>query len=228
MHCLLRCVFPSVLIAFSAASLAQDERPVRALRSTGPVEPAAPLRVPAETKLPPLPEGVAALAFADFFKVPVGPRGLEVTEKLRALDGQRVRILGHMVREETDEHGDDGHRDPAAPVASVPGRMLLAARPQIVNTAHYGLCEDLPPQTLFVTVPQGHESGLVFTRRLLLLTGKLSVGAHTEPDGRTSIVRLLLDPPAATETTPGSALIFGPPDTSRPVKTENHQHSSHP
>jgi hypothetical protein len=48
--------------------------------------------------LPAPPEGVSDLFFDEFFKLPVGPKGLEMTERLTSLDGKRVRILGFMVK----------------------------------------------------------------------------------------------------------------------------------
>src|SRR6266540_5578994 len=53
----------------------------------------------AADKLPPLPNGVAELKFRELFCQPIGPRGLEFSEKLRQLDGRRVRILGYMVEQ---------------------------------------------------------------------------------------------------------------------------------
>ena len=159
---------------------------------------------PAEAApLPPLPEGVQELKFADFFKRPVGPRGLELSEKMAALDGQRVRVLGHMVLEKIDADEGDAHTDSATP-PMVPGRLMLTATPQVVNVAHYALCEDLPPQTLFVTVTGAPEKPLPYTSGLMLLTGTLHVGAHTEADGRTSIVRLTLDPLSSENKQPKS------------------------
>lgn len=38
-------------------------------------------------ELPPLPEGVEELKFADFYKMPVGPKGLEPSEKLLGMNG---------------------------------------------------------------------------------------------------------------------------------------------
>jgi hypothetical protein len=142
-----------------------------------PAPPVAETRFPGPADLPPLPEGVAALQFGEFFERPVGPRGLAYSEKLRKLQGQRVRVLGHMVRRE------------GAP----PGTLLLAPYPVQLDDSEYGLADDLPPNTLFVTVP-GAEGEVRFTAGLLLLTGRLEIGSREEPDGRTSVVRLVLDP----------------------------------
>lgn len=154
--------------------------------------------------LPPLPGGVEELKFADFFKTPVGPKGLELTDRIRSLDGKRVRILGFMVVEAVGQCNADpqpktrGRRAAAWFEASVPGRMLLCPTGQTVNFGHYGLCESLPPQTLFVTVPAFFGEPVPYTPGPMLLTGRLEVGQKTEPDGRISTVRLLLDEPTAT------------------------------
>jgi hypothetical protein len=132
---------------------------------------------PAPAELPPLPEGVAALQFGEFFEKPVGPRGLVYSEKLKKLQGQRVRVVGHMVRRE------------GAPA----GTLLLTPYPVQLHDVEYGLADDLPPSTLFVTVPDA-AGEVPFTAGLLLLTGRLEIGPREEPDGRTSAVRLVLDP----------------------------------
>jgi hypothetical protein len=161
--------------------------------------------------LPPLPEGVEELKFSEFFKTPVGPKGLEITDRVQALNGKRVRILGFMVVEAVGQCNADpqpaarGRRAAAWFEASVPGRMLLCPTEQSVNFGHYGLCETLPPQTLFVTVPAFFGEPVPHTRGPMLLTGKLEVGQKTEPDGRISTVRLVLDEPAINSPTAQTA-----------------------
>lgn len=141
--------------------------------------------------LPPLPAGVTELKFNEFFVTPVGPRGLELTDKLHQLDGQRVRILGCMVRQEEAPGGS----------------FLLAPIPAQVHEHENGLADDLPPSTLHVFSPSHREQAVPYTPQLLLLTGTLSVGNRTEADGRISTVRLTLDPAAKAATRPkaGSA-----------------------
>jgi hypothetical protein len=128
--------------------------------------------------LPALPADTVELKFKDFFAKPVGPRGLEMTPKLLALDGKRVRILGYMAQQE-DPH---------------PGFFMLTPVPVTVAEASAGVADDLPPATLFVHLPlsqvnevTSHQSGL------LVLTGTLSVGNREQRDGRISMVRLQLD-----------------------------------
>lgn len=149
--------------------------------------------------LPPLPEGVAELKFEDFYKMPVGPLGLELTEKIKALKGKRVRIAGFQVVEKVSVcNAEPNAKDPvklarAMIEASVPGRMMVTALPESVNYSHYGLCEDLPPQVLFVTVPEAYGESMPQLQGPLMLTGTLDLGNKVEPDGRVSNVRLTLD-----------------------------------
>jgi hypothetical protein len=151
----------------------------------------APLRA-GETpppKLPPLPKGVEELKFGDFFVTPVGPRGLELTDKLRQLDGRRVRLLGYMAQEESP----------------VPGRFLLTPIPTQIHSHDNSLADDLPPSVVHVFPPTLRDERIPYSPQLMLLTGTLSVGNRDEADGRISIARLLLDPPekaAKTKTRP--------------------------
>src|SRR5882672_819043 len=87
--------------------------------------------------LPSLPAGIEDLKFRDFFVMPVGPRGLEMSPKLSALDGRRVRILGYMAQQE-EPH---------------PGFFMLTPVPINVAEASDGMANDLPPATLFVHLP---------------------------------------------------------------------------
>ena len=131
--------------------------------------------------LPPLPPGVTELVFNEFFRQPIGPRGLEYTEKLRSLEGRRIRILGYMARQ-------------AKPVDRC---FLLTPVPLTLNEIEYGYADDLPAATLHVFTSPEAPATTPYTPGRLLLTGKLSVGNRLEADGRTSTVRLQLDPPTA-------------------------------
>lgn len=129
--------------------------------------------------LPPLPPGVIDLKFSEFFRQPIGPRGLEYTDRLRSLEGRRIRILGYMVRQDQ-------------PVAR---RFLLSPVSQTLHQEEYGPCDDLPATTVHVCTSAESPTNTPFTPGLLLLTGKLSLGNRTEADGRISTVRLELDAP---------------------------------
>jgi len=121
------------------------------------------------------------LKFASFFKQPVGPRGLEIAEALRAADGQRVRLVGYMVAQE----------EPLA------GRFMLTPRPVRMSEHADGDADDLPPATVTVLLDArqrdrivAHQSGLI------AITGRLTLGREEDASGRVSWVRLQLDPEA--------------------------------
>lgn len=117
------------------------------------------------------------LQFADFFQRPVGPRGLEPTPTLLALDGKRVRISGYMVSEE----------EPS------PGAFMLAPVPTSLAEVADGPADYLPGATLFVQLPERVASQTIeFRPGLWSLTGTLELGAREEPNGRVSYVRLSL------------------------------------
>ena len=130
--------------------------------------------------LPPAPEDVTDLAFAEFYG-PIGDRGLEYSEKLRGLAGRRVRLVGYMVREQE----------------RAPGLYRLAAWPVVVETQ--GLCtnDDTPPNTAYVIVPNAGQQPPAWQPGRLVLTGVLEFGPRAERDGRNYFVRLLLDPHSA-------------------------------
>jgi hypothetical protein len=135
--------------------------------------------------LPPPPVGVTDLKFNEFFTLPIGPRGLTLTQKLQSLDGKQVRILGYMVRQ-----GEP-----------YPGLFLLAPLPLRLHDSEYGLADDLPPTTMFIHLPEYKDKIVPYMAGPLLLIGTLNVGNHEEVDGRISIVRLTLDavPPAIAD-----------------------------
>lgn len=130
--------------------------------------------------LPPLPEGTEQLRFREIYRMPVGEKGLEYSDRALALSGKRVRVLGYMVHEDEP----------------VPGRLLLAPFPFKLLTEEYGLAEDLPATVIYVHMPKAAGAGPVaYTAGFMLLTGVLELGPGEEPDGRISSVRIQLDPP---------------------------------
>jgi hypothetical protein len=112
--------------------------------------------------------------FTELFALPVGRRGLEPTEKLRALDGQRVRIQGWVVAQD----------------APLPGRFLLTETPAHLHEDESGQADDLPGATVFVFLTDDPDSVVVPGAAPLRLTGTLDVGPRLEADGRRSFVRL--------------------------------------
>ncbi|HEY5894688.1 MAG TPA: hypothetical protein VIT91_15815 [Chthoniobacterales bacterium] len=163
------------------------------LKTAAPDEVASSSGMPAADRqnlsLPPAPAGVTDLKFGEFFKSPVGPRGLELTEKLQSLNGKHVRMLGFMADDDM----------------ALPNQMLLTPVPMTLHTSEYGYCDDLPAAIVTVHVNSATAKVLPHTPGLLLLTGKLSVGNQEEKNGRISIVRLTIEEPADIAARPSAA-----------------------
>ena len=129
-------------------------------------------------ELPPPRAGVTSIKFGEFFRMPIGPLGLEPTEKLMALNGKRVRLVGYMVKEET-------------PTA---GRFLLSPLPVSLGDEDESLSDDLPATAVSVRLQGARNRVTPYVGGLIQITGNLEVGAKDEADGRVSSVRLVLDP----------------------------------
>jgi hypothetical protein len=152
-------------------------------------------------KLPPLPAGVTELKFTELYQLPIGPRGLELTDKVRALAGQRVRIFGFMVKQQKPS----------------PGVAIISPFALNTNERDYDLADDLPPSVIFAKILKYEDIAVPFSPRPLLLTGVLEIGRRQEEDGRTSEFRLLVDEPQAdpapSQTTPAPLVESAPSET---------------
>ena len=122
---------------------------------------------------------VTELRFRDFFRLPVGPTGLDFSDTLRQADGQTVRLVGYMVQLENP----------------VPGRFMLAPRPVQLSEHADGEADDLPPATVMVYLdPEQRDWAVPHVRGLVAVSGRLSASRLEEQDGRVSWVRLQLGP----------------------------------
>lgn len=138
-------------------------------------------------------EEIPFLGFDEFFKMPVGRYGLEMTDKLKGLDGKKVRLRGYMVKEDRCRAGH-AHNPEDEEKEVVKGRFMLSPAPVMVSYACFGTSDDLFPQTVFVRVSELANRPIPYTASPLELVGTLSVGPSEEPDDRISQVRLTLDP----------------------------------
>jgi len=130
-------------------------------------------------------EDVPVLTFREFFRLPIGPRGLEPTDRLLSLRDQRVRIQGYMVREEQPQ----------------PGVFMLAPKPLAMAELADGPADDLPAATLFVHVGgEDRDKVIGYRAGIWTVSGVLRLGAWLEPNGRVSYVRLILDDLRAVQT----------------------------
>jgi hypothetical protein len=144
--------------------------------STMPV--AAPASLAVQSKLSAPPKGVTDLKFGEMFVLPVGPLGLEPSAKLRALDGQRVRLIGYMV------HGD---------TTSAQG-FLLSPLPVTAGDEDESLADDIPASAVLVRVADGKATALPNLAGLIHLTGVLHVGTtNDDASGRNAAASLDLD-----------------------------------
>lgn len=202
-------LFALVAVSLPLATSADEPRPVRgnarplvASISRPPVSHMTEL----QGTLPPLPEGVTELKFSEFFKTPVGARGMEPSEKLRQLDGRKVRLVGYFVFE--DWTACSCPPDGAAPVTPVkkgrpappawmkhvvPGRAMFAPMPVAVSLGHFGLSDDLPLQVAFLNIADRFGEPVFFRPGIYTATGTVSLGNRDEADGRVSYVRLAVE-----------------------------------
>ncbi|HEY6226000.1 MAG TPA: hypothetical protein VI282_02650 [Verrucomicrobiae bacterium] len=123
---------------------------------------------------------IADVNFSELLAPRVGDRGISISPKAKSLDGKKVRIVGFMVRQDDRK----------------PGRFLIAPVPVQLHDEHYGLADDLPATTIFVSTPRADKPVIQYTPAPLTVTGVFSVGNHEEPDGRISIFRMEMDAPA--------------------------------
>ena len=124
------------------------------------------------------------LTFREFYKLPIGPKGLEPTEKLLSLNNKRVHIKGYMVIEE----------EPTI------GIFMLTLVPVNIPEKEDGPSDDLPGATVFVHMPSADaQKALAYRPGLWDLVGTLQLGPKEEANGRISYVRLQLDDDVAKE-----------------------------
>ena len=133
--------------------------------------------------LPPPSVGTTDLKFHEIFKLPVGPRGLEPSEKLIGLNDKQVRMVGYMANEEHP----------------TPGMFILSPLPVNMGDEDESFADDLPASAVFVHMGTAHNEVVPHLPGLIKLTGVLQFGAQQEPDGRISTVRILLDPALVLE-----------------------------
>jgi hypothetical protein len=117
------------------------------------------------------------LQFHDFYRMPIGPTGLEISEALTHSNGQIVRITGFMVQQEVP----------------TPGRFLLTPQPVQMSQHADGEADDLPATTVLVKLDSTQQDWQVAHRRgLVTLEGVLNLGREEAAEGRVSWVRLQL------------------------------------
>ncbi len=134
------------------------------------------------------------LPIDQIFQRPIGPQGLEYSERAKALIGKTVSIHGYMVRQ----------------TAPVPFSLLLAPLPMQMHEREYGLADDLPANTVQVIYPRGPMPVIPHGRGILSVEGVLELGPSESADGRVSHVRLRSSAPWRAHAAPSSPLTSSP------------------
>ena len=130
---------------------------------------------------PALPANDTSLKFRDFYRLPIGPKGLEMSEALLDRNGHSVKIIGYMVQQEV----------------ATPGQFMLTPRPVQMSEHADGEADDLPAALVLVKLaPDQQDWAIPHVRGLIQIHGVLAVGRQEARDGRISWVQLQLDPDA--------------------------------
>ena len=119
-------------------------------------------------------ESAVPLAFSEFF-LP-SAQELVASPKLLSLAGKRARIIGFMAQMEEPPHG----------------AFYLVPRPVYCDESGGGTA-DLPPEAVRVIVRSAAHSPIAYTPRRVEVTGVLEIVYKIEPDGQSSMIRLILD-----------------------------------
>ena len=128
-----------------------------------------------EAALQPTP--VVQVSFREFFRHPVGPAGVEISETLRQVDGKKVRLSGYMVKHEVP----------------TPGRFMLTPRPVQMSEHADGDADDLPAATVLVQLEPSQQEWVVpHVSGLIAVTGELHLGRVEDQAGRVSWVQVQL------------------------------------
>lgn len=121
------------------------------------------------------------IQFGDFYSMPVGPEGLEPSEKLLSLSQQSVSIIGYIV----------------AQSPSIPGRFILSPLPISIDPEDEGLADDLPTTVVYVHFDPANQEIAKLSHlpadTLFKIQGTLSLGQQEEVDGRVSSIRLNIE-----------------------------------
>lgn len=124
-----------------------------------------------------LPQDLPVLIPDDLFVRPVGPYGLEVTDKTRGLQGQHVRLVGYMARES----------DPA------PDRFILTGYAVEIDSYQEAGAGDIPAEAVFVRPARATGEHLPFVPGPISVAGWLEFGPKEESDQLVSSFRLVMD-----------------------------------
>jgi hypothetical protein len=123
------------------------------------------------------------LELKGFFKMPVGPKGLEVSEKVLNASGQKVQLTGYMVKNELP----------------IPGAFILSPRPVQMSEHADGDANDLPASVCWVYLDDRQKNWIVpYISGLLTIEGQFTFKRIEASDGSVAWFHLYLAPDAVS------------------------------
>lgn len=118
-----------------------------------------------------------------FFKMPIGPKGLEVTDKVLTLSGHKVQLTGYMVKNELP----------------MPGVFILSPRPIQMSEHADGEANDLPASVCWVYLDDRQKNWIVpYISGLLTVEGQFIFKRIEASDGSVAWFHLYLAPDAVS------------------------------
>jgi hypothetical protein len=117
------------------------------------------------------------LEFNSFFKMPIGPKGLEVTDKVKQASGQNVVLTGYMVQSEVPTLG----------------AFMLSPRPVQMSEHADGDANDLPASVCWVYLDDSQKNWVVpHATGLISVTGQFNFKRIETADGMVAWFHLQL------------------------------------
>ena len=115
--------------------------------------------------------------FGDLLQHPIGPQGLEITQKAKSIHGQNVRLRGYMVKREEDSIG----------------QFYFAPLPIQLSEHADGPANDLPASAVLVKLDPSQANWAISHKAgALVLEGTLRIGRHEDAQGTVSWFQLQL------------------------------------
>jgi len=140
------------------------------------------------------PNEATPLELQAFFKMPIGPKGLEVSDKVLKASGQKVRLTGYMVKNELP----------------MPGVFMLAPRPVQMSEHADGDANDLPASVCWVYLDDHQKNWLVpHVPGLLTLEGQFTFKRIEASDGSVAWFHLYLAPDSVSAVSTDARLSQG-------------------
>lgn len=117
------------------------------------------------------------LHFGDLLQHPIGPHGLEITQKAKSIHGQNVRLRGYMVKSEEDSIG----------------QFYFAPLPIQLSEHADGPANDLTASAVLVKLDPSQANWAISHKAgALVLEGILRIERHEDAQGTVSWFQLQL------------------------------------